>query len=297
MAVSAPRAIFTGVLKVSMAAIPIKVAKGTESADKETTLHQMHRGSCGGAVGRQNICKSCGDVVQSADIGRGVNGVPVDDDLLDSFKVTSDKAIEVTEFVPLASIDRRLFDEPRYVMPDKGGADALRAFSDTMLDRSIKGQPVAAIGKVAEREREKVVALYAIPIGEDRTEQSVLVLHVLRWPDDVRDASPIAELTAAGKPVTEQLKGGVNALIDQMLVEAFDPTAYVDEKGIARTEALRAIAEGGTPAPGAEPNVPTASADLMAALRASIEATAPKAQAVAAKPEPTKKKASKKGGS
>lgn len=288
MATSAPRAVFTGVLQVSMAAIPVKVAKGTESPDKATTLHQVHRGECGGAVGRQNICKVCSEVVTAENIGRAVNGVAVNDDLLDSFKVSSDKAISVTEFVPLESIDRRLFDEPRYVFPDKGGADALRAFADTMLERGIAGNPVAAIGKVAEREHEKVVALYAIPIGDDREEKAALVLHVLRWPEDVRDASPIADLTAAGRPVSDQLKGGVNALIDQMLVERFDPASYVDEKGRARDEALRAIAEGGTPAPGAEPNTPLASVDLMAALQASIDATAPKVAAPKAKAKTAK---------
>jgi DNA end-binding protein Ku len=278
MAVAAPRAVFTGVLKVSMAAVPVKVCKGTESPDKETALHQIHRGACNGAVGRQNVCKACGEVVSNGDIGRAVNGVPVDDALLDSFKVATDKAIEVTEFVPLDSIDRRLFDEPRYVYPDKGGADALRAFADTMLERGIKGEAVAAIGKVAEREHEKVVALYAIPIGEERAEKAALVLHVLRWPEEVRDASPVAELVGEGKAPTEQLKGGVNALIDNMLNETFDPSAHVDEKGRAREEALREIARGGTPVATAVPDAPLASADLMAALQASINAMAPKAK-------------------
>lgn len=274
MAVVTPRAIFKGVLKVSMAAIPIAVMKGTESADRDTTLHQIHIG-CGGAVGRQNICKKDGTVVESADIGRAVNGVPVDEALLDSFKVESDKAIDVKEFVPLASIDLRLFDEPRYIVPEKGGADALRAFADTMLARAEAGKPVAAVGKIAEKERERVVALYVIPVDE-REDKPAMVLHMLRWPEAVRDATFSGEAISEGRDVTEQLRGGVNALIDAMSTEAFDPASYVDEKGRARTEALAAIAAGGTVQPGREPSAPTASVDLMAALKASIEAATPK---------------------
>lgn len=272
MAVAGYRALATMVLQFGVTAIPVKVIKGTESPDRATLVKQVHAGDCGGEVGRKNYCKACEEELEAADIGKAVSGVQFDEALLDEFKVPSDKAIVVDSFVPFNAIDPRLMDEPRYLVPDKGGHGPLRAFADTMLDRLLKGVPVAAIGKMAERDREKVVAIYVVAVGRQGEEKPALVAGLLRRPEDVRDATAIAAEVATATAPTPQVKNMVGALIDAMFEPILDVTKYTDEKAKAREELLKAIAaETERPAPKAvtEPRT-TGELDLMAALTASI---------------------------
>lgn len=262
------KAVASGVLTFGMAAIPVKVLKGTESIDRDTQIKQIHAGTCGGEVGRHNYCKKCSAQLEAENIGKAVQGVAFDEAILDTFKVESDKAIVVETFVPLNSIDRRLFDEPRYIVPDKAGHGPLRAFADTMLDRA---EPVAAIAKMAERETEKVVAIYAI--APQQGKPAVLVAGVLRRPEAIRDASVLSAEMESGAAPSEPVKKMVNSLIDAMLEPFLDPSKYADKKAEARTKALREIAAGGKPTPTAlaEPKA-TPELDLLAALTASVAA-------------------------
>lgn len=265
------KAVATAVLQFGITAIPVKVIKATESVDKETAVHNIHAGDCKGAVGRKDYCKVCDAILAADQIGKAVGGVPFDDAILDQFKVESDKAIRIDAFVPLNSIDLRLFSEPRYIVPDKSAHAALRAFADTMLDRADAGSPVAAVGKVAERETEKVIAIYAI--APKAGEAAVLVAGVLRRPETVRDATALAAEMGTGQVPTAQIKGMVNALIDAMTEPVFNATKYTDEKKALRDKALREIAAGQKPTANAlaEPKA-TAPMDLMAALTASVAA-------------------------
>ncbi len=252
------RATYSGMLKFGAVIAPIKVIKGYDDSDPELKVTLQHK-SDKGAVKAPRTCSVCDEVLTPDEIGKAVNGIAIDDTLLDSFKVPSDKVIEITLVTPMADIDARLFDAPRYLVPSKGGEDALRAIVDG-LRRST--EPLAGIGKVAEREHEKIVAVYV--------QDGALVIQDLRWPETLRNAADYAA-AIGGKSLTPKMETAVDAMFASMR-DAFDPTQYRDEKGALRDAALRAIAAGGTVTAGADvPEMAKPADDLLAQIEASIK--------------------------
>ncbi|MEU8976472.1 Ku protein [Streptomyces monashensis] len=124
------------------------------------------------------------------------------------------------------------------------------------LGRSSK----VAIAKYAWSGRER--------LGMLRVRDDVLVLHALRWPDEIRDP---AELLPAPVEVFEEEIEGALALMDTMTVDELVGPEFQDHY----TEALGRIIEakrGEKPLPTApEPERPVQVLDLMAALNASVQ--------------------------
>jgi DNA end-binding protein Ku len=140
-----------------------------------------------------------------------------------------------------------------------------------------------------------------------RVRGDVLVLHAMRWPDEIRNP---AELLPPPADLSDEEIERALALMDTMTVEDLDALDATD----AYTEAIAQIIEAkreDKPLPEApEPEEPGQILDLMAALNASVEKAkeargehgsdadvhelpAPKKKA-AAKKQPAKKTAAKK---
>lgn len=262
------RPTYSGMLQFGTVMAAVKIIKGTQEIDSGVKVNLMHRAD-GGAVKRPSHCEKCNTDVPYADLGRSIEGRPIDDEVLDSFKVPSDKIIDVQMVVPFSEIDTRLFDSPRYLVPDKGAETAVRAIRDGLVRMK---KPHAGIGKVAKEDKEVVVAVYV--------KDGALVIHDLRWPEEIRDAMPYAATVDEGKLVNEKLAKGVDTLLANM-IEKFDPTQYVDEKGRLRADVLRKIAAG-APVAGAMPfEVATPKDDLLAQIEASIAAAQKRKAAMA----------------
>jgi len=239
----------------------VKIIKGTETPDKAVSLNLMHKGDCKGAVGKPTVCKECKETLTPDKVGRAVNGVEVNDEILDSFKVKSDQQIEVTALVPFSEIDARLFDEPRFIVPDKGAETAVRAIRDGLARLK---KPHAGIGKIAKEDKEVIVAVYV--------KDNALVIHDLRWPETLRDTQPYAGTIDAGKVVTEKLTKGVDTMLGDMIAH-FDAAQYVDEKSKVREDVLRQIASGTKVQPQSASAAPQVD-DLAAQIEAAVAAAA-----------------------
>jgi DNA end-binding protein Ku len=149
--------------------------------------------------------------------------------------------------------------------------------------------------KVALRSRES--------LGLLRTHENVLVLQVMLWPDEVRDASFAAP--DADVEIRKQEKAMAESYIDTLRGE-FDPDQYHDEYRTALEKVVEAKAAG-VPMPETEEEESEGAevVDLVAALRASVEAAkarragggsaaAESSDQPAAKKAPAKKAAAKK---
>ena len=93
--------------------------------------------------------------------------------------VEKDRRVQVSDFVPADAIDDRYFDQPYYLLPDKGGEHAYAVFQQALTETGRVG-----IGKVVLREQQHLVAVESI---EDR-----LVLTMMRFADEVVDAPEVA---------------------------------------------------------------------------------------------------------
>ncbi|MDE2668564.1 MAG: Ku protein, partial [Chloroflexota bacterium] len=137
-----------------------------------------------------------------------------------------------------------------------------------LLIRAMQAKGLIAIAKVAIRTKERLCALRA------RGDQ--LILETLYYPDEIRDPGE----SVAVDEVSEEEMEMARALIE-MLEEPFDPEKYKDQYREALMTIINAKLEGqevATP----EAATPQPAVDLMAALRASVEAAKARKESEAA---------------
>ena len=266
----AVRASWTGTLGFGLVSIPV----GTTPAVRENDVayKQFHKvGDELNPVGRNNVDKVTGEVVEYGDIIRGYvasNGVVVEvnDAELDALAPESGKHIEIEKFVDLDEVrdDDLFFAKNEYAFPKGKGSEKPYALMVSALAMSGK----AGLGTTVRRGKAAKVLVRAV--------DGVLVVTFLHWDDEVRPASYVGvELPA----ITEAEHAMASALIDAMTGE-WDRTELVDAFRVKAIESLEAKAEGKAPAKPVEAAKPAVT-DLMAALQASVEASKAKKEAVA----------------
>jgi DNA end-binding protein Ku len=275
------RSIWKGAISFGLVSIPVKLYSATE--EKDITFRQVHRED-GGRVKYQRVCSKCGEEVAYADIAKGYEMddgsiVVLTDDDLANVPLTTSRAIDVVQFVPLEQIDPLYFAKSYYLEPDKAGVKPY-----VLLAKALEESSQVAVVKVALRQREALAAL--------RVKDGVFVLETMLWPDEVRtpdfgflddDVQVRApELAMAGNLI-ESLSGD------------FEPGEFHDDYRAALEELIEAKVEGQEiVAPTAEKADTGGVVDLMAALRASVEAA--KSRQAGGSSKPAKKAAAKKSG-
>ncbi len=182
--------------------------------------------------------------------------VIVDDEDFDKLPVPSKHTITITAFVEAKEIDPVYYEKAYQLDPDEAG---LRPFA--LLMRTMEAKGLVAIGKLALRQKEHLVVL--------RTVDDRIMLETLFYPDEVR---PFEGLDVSDVPVSEQELTMAGALVD-MLHQKFDPEQYSDDYREALMNMISTKLEGGEVVVDEAQQPAAQTVDLMAALRASIEAT------------------------
>jgi DNA end-binding protein Ku len=253
------RAIWKGAISFGLVTIPVKLYSATE--EKDVTFHQVRR-SDGSRIKYKRVAAADGEEVQYGDIAKGyelANGETVvltDEDFKD-LPLTTSRAIDVLQFVPLEEVDPIYFQKSYYLEPEKAGAKPYVLLREA-LERSGK----VAVVKVALRNRESLATL--------RVREGVFVLETMLWPDEVR--TPDFAFLDEDVDVREQELTMAGSLIETLTGE-FDPTQYTDRYREALQAVIDAKVEGRevVQPEGGQPTAGTV-VDLMAALRASVDA-------------------------
>ena len=144
----------------------------------------------------------------------------------DKVKLESTQTIDIDQFVDADEIDRLYWDDPFYVVPDKGvGAEAFGVIREAMAK-----QDKIALGLAgAAGNRERRIALE--PRGKG------LVAYTLRTDDEVRDADDYFDDIPTRKADADMVD--IAARIIDQKDAAFDPTQFKDRYD----EALKALIE------------------------------------------------------
>ncbi len=250
-----PRAIWKGVISFGMVSIPIRLFPATES--KDIGFRQLRRDT------NTRVRMLRWDPVEEKEVPYDeiVKGyeyakdryVVLDDEDLEKLPLPTKHTIELTAFVEESEIDPVHYEKSYYLSPEDAG---LKPYS--LLIRAMQAKGLIAIAKVAIRTKERLCALRA------RGDQ--LILETLYYPDEIRDPGE----SVAVDEVSEEEMEMARALIE-MLEEPFDPEKYTDRYREALMTIINAKLEGqevATP----EAAAPQPAVDLMAALRASVEA-------------------------
>lgn len=279
-----PSTIWSGAISFGLVTIPIRVSSASE--DHSIHFHQVHLKDMA-RVRTRKICELDGKTLGQEDIGKGYQltkeqVVPVTDEELDEMPLPTAKAIEIVAFVPAESIDPVRISDSYYLSADGGVA----AKPYVLLRRALERTSKVAVAKFAWHNRER---LGLLSIRGD-----ALVLHSMKWPDEIRDP---AELAPGSVDVDEDEVKRAMELMDSMTTD--DISGYRDEYRDALEELIEAKVEGKELPEAAEGGAQQSGEvlDLMAALNASVEKAKEsrgEGDATVHEMKPRKKAASKK---
>jgi DNA end-binding protein Ku len=204
-----------------------------------------------------------------------------DDADFDKVKLETTRTICIDSFVDEDEIDRLYWDDPFYVVPEKGvGAEAFAVIRDAM-----KSAGKIAIGTLVLRGRERQLALEVRGKG--------LVAYSLRAHDEVRPAEDYFDDIPSVKADKDMVE--IASRIIAQKETDFDPTDFKDRYDEALREMVKAKQKGGESVVEAPEPDDTNVIDLMEALRNSLKGSAtgakPKKKAPAKKKSTTRKTA------
>jgi len=253
------RSIWKGAISFGLVTIPVKLYSATEA--KDVSFHQVRR-SDGSRIRYKRVAQADGEEVPYGEIAKGYElssgetVVLTDEDFAD-LPLTTSRAIDVLQFVPLEQVDPIFFEKTYYLEPDKTGTKPYVLLRDA-LEESGK----VALVKVALRNRESLATL--------RVRDGVFVLETMLWPDEVR--KPDFGFLDEDIEVRPQELAMAGSLIETLSGD-FDPSEYKDSYREALQEVIEAKIAGRevVQPEHAQPTAGTV-VDLMAALRASVEA-------------------------
>jgi len=252
-----PKSIWKGVISFGMVSIPIKLYTATES--KDVSFNLLHK-ECRSRLKQLRWCPVHEREVPWEEVGRGYEYtkgqyVMMEEDDFESLPLASTHTIDLSAFVRLEEIDPIYFERSYYLEPEDVG---VKPFA--LLMQALRKSQRVAIGKIALRNKEHLCTL--------RPQNGSLVLETMFYADEIRSTE---ELNLPGEDIkiSERELEMADSLVE-LLAEPFDATKYKDDYRVALMSVIESKLQGQEIA--APPPAPGKVTDLMAALKASVEA-------------------------
>jgi DNA end-binding protein Ku len=250
-------AIGSATISFGLVSVPVKLYSSSESA-ASISFNLLHA-KCGSRLKQQYICPNDGEQVARADMAKGYEFskgqyVQFTAEELKALEEKATNSIDISEFVPLAAVDRIFLERAYYLGPDKGGERAYR-----LLAEALRTTSRAAVGQYASRGQQHLALVR--PMG------SLLVMEQLHYADELKDASEVPHGEGEVKPAELDL---ARQLIEQSATDEFKPEQYSDQVRVRVLEAIQRKVEGQEiiEEPAEAPQ--TKIIDLMEALKASL---------------------------
>jgi DNA end-binding protein Ku len=253
------RPIWRGSLSFGLVAIPVQLHTAVrENRPRFRLLHAKDKSP----IKYERVCQRDGtpvaweDLVKGFEYQKGRYVVLTKEDFK-AAAVEKDRRVQVSDFVPAEAIDDRYFDQPYYLLPDKGGEHAYVVFHQALRETGRVG-----IGKVVLRDRQHLVAVESI--------DNRLVLTMLRFANEVVDAPEMADVDRV-KVAPKELKLASD-LIEALAAE-WKPEQYKDDYQENLQEVINSKLKGETiELEGDERPMRAEVIDLAERLRASLKA-------------------------
>jgi DNA end-binding protein Ku len=275
------RPIWRGSLSFGLVAIPVQLHTAVrENRPRFRLLHAKDKSP----IKYERVCQRDGtpvaweDLVKGYEYQKGRYVVLTKEDFK-AAAVEKDRRVQVSDFVPADSIDDRYFDQPYYLLPDKGGEHAYTVFHQALQETGRIG-----VGKVVLRERQHLVAIESIG--------NHLVLTMLRFANEVVEAPEVTGIDRV-KVSPKELKLAGDLI--EALAADWKPEQYKDDYQENLQEVIESKLKGETIELEADERPMRAEVvDLAERLRASLKAAAAKKPAgtkTASKPRKRKRAA------
>jgi DNA end-binding protein Ku len=251
-----PRSLWTGSISFGLVSVPVRIY----SAIEEHTLHfNFVHAPDGSRIGYEKVCKAedkpvpDDEIVKAFEYEKG-EWVYMTDADFEAAAAENHRTIDIRAFVPFEDVDPIYFERTYYLGPAQDGERVYALLARAMADSGLAG-----VAKWVMRDRQN--------LGLLRVRDGVITVERMHFADEIRSTEGLApkevevdkhELEMAARLI-EQYKG------------EFRPEDYRDTYRDALCEIIEAKRKGKEIRVEAEPE-PEAPTDLMAALRASVEA-------------------------
>ena len=257
------RSIWTGAISFGLVTVPVKLYSAVNR--KTVRFHQLS-GKSGVRISQKRVDPSTGDEIAYDEIVKGFELTPdryvvVEPGELETLQPKKTKTIEIEDFVELSDIDPIYYDHPYYLAPGTGGAKPYRLLVEAMRETDR-----VAIARVVIRSKEALVALRPM-------DDHVLGMSTMLFPDEIVDPDSIDEISATADVEVTKRELDIAKQLVESLAGPFESSKYHDTYRqdvldlIERKAAGEEIAVQPATDEEEEP-VP----DLMAALKASLDA-------------------------
>ena len=250
------RSIWRGAISFGIVSIPVRLYTATE--DKDISFRQLHAED----NSRIRYLRWCAaeerevpmdEIVRAFEYEKDRYVVLTDEDF-DQLPLPSKRTIQLSAFVQASEIDPVYYEKSYYLEPEEAG---VKPFA--LLMRALQEKGLTAVASVAVRNKERLCAL--------RPMDGTLMLETLHYPDELRVEAGVPLPDVEVSPPELAM---ASALID-LLTTQFKPEQYEDHYRQALQQVIDAKLAGQEIVE-AEPAAAGNVVDLMAALRASVEA-------------------------
>ena len=253
------RAMWKGAIAFGLVNIPIELYSAVrDHRPKFRLLHAKDESP----VGYERVCQSEGKPVGWDDLVKGYEYekgqfVVLSKDDFKTAALEKTRTIDILDFVDPGEIDERYFETPYYLQPGKG---ADRAYA--LLRDAIAKSGKVGIAKIILRDAQHLAAVETI--------KDAMVLTMMRFADE------LADLSEFRFPAAEGVRPGEMNMALQLiesLSASWEPEKYTDEYRENLMRLIQAKLKGKAPRL-QERGTPQQAdvVDLMARLRASLEA-------------------------
>src|SRR5205809_1445067 len=211
----AARSIASLTVSFGLVSIPVKLYSATE-ASRTISFNLLHK-DCGSRLKQQYLCIKEEVPVAREDMVKGYEFakdqyVMFTPEELKAMEEVGTHTADITEFVPIDSIDPVFYDKAYYLAPDKGGAKPY-----ALLAKALRDSKRCALGRWAARGKQYIVMIRAMEHG--------LVMQQLMYAGEVR---PFNEIEIPPTEVKDAELKLARQLIDAQTSKAFDPAEYTD---------------------------------------------------------------------
>ena len=267
----APRAYWSGRIRLALVSIPVEVVPATKTSSR-ISFHQIHEPS-GKRIRYEKVVPGIGpvdtgEIVKGYEVEKGKYVLLSDEEIAD-VKLEAKKSIDLVQFVDAGAIDPIYFEKPYYILPSEEDEDAEEAY--IVLRDALKKTNKIGLGQIVVRGQGSIVAIKPFDKG--------LLLETLRYADEVKKADTAFDDVPA-KKVDADLVELAQELIDKKSGD-FHPEKFKDTYTVALRELIKAKQENRPPREIEEAPPASNVINLMDALKRSVKggsAAEPKAE-------------------
>lgn len=253
------RTIWKGRIQFSLVTIPIRLYTAVDSSKSmnfDLLTREDHH-----PVGYTKTDKVTGKPVDKSQIVKGYEYQPdsyviIEDEDFEKVQPKSSKAIEIEGFIDSKETHPMLYDKPYFIGPENESANK----TYNLFYRALEETGKSAVGKVVLRNRESPAVL--------TTQENVLLMYKLRYPEQVRSAKDVPYVN--GEDINQEQLELAKNLIENMS-KSFSEIDMENHYYQMLKEMVEAKVEG-KEVVSVEEEVPEPK-DIMTALKESIESS------------------------